>query len=226
MVVGEPELIDGLRDKLAAAGIGRHSTDELRAALRLHGNCERAFAALLDPGWDKGPAKASLRYLGCRMGNESLMTPKAHGTSEYPVPADKLQWGVDPKLADRICNYNRHYAERAGYFETTSFVREGASCERITFFDSNAPHNLLFTIGGEAGRSWSHFLEESIDHGWPSFRDSDVVWEHCRVLNDGEVVSTVGTHLGHNLPDLTGNRFCINLVSIAAAAPAATAQGQ
>ena len=24
-----------------------------------------------------------------------------------------------------------------------------------------------------------------------------------------------GTHLGHNLPDRSGNRFCINLVSVA-----------
>lgn len=216
--------IDGLRDKLSAAGIGRHSTDELRAALRLHGDSERAFAALLDPGWDKGSVKAQFRYPGCRIGDESLMSPKAHGTSEHPVPMAKLRWNVDPKLAERICNYNRRYAEHAGYFESTGFIREiealqGTSREQIAFFDSNAPHHLLFAIGGEAGRPWAQFLQESIDHGWSSFRDSDVVWEHVRVLPDGEVVSTVGTHLGHNLPDLTGNRFCINLVSVAAAAP-------
>ena len=36
------------------------------------------------------------------------------------------------------------------------------------------------------------------------------------VINDhnGETVSVDGTHLGHNLPDNVGNRFCINLVSI------------
>ena len=31
----------------------------------------------------------------------------------------------------------------------------------------------------------------------------------------GETVSLTGTHLGHNLPDMKGNRYCINLVSIA-----------
>ena len=36
-----------------------------------------------------------------------------------------------------------------------------------------------------------------------------------RVLEDGEVVSLDGTHLGHNLPDAKGNRYCINIVSIA-----------
>ncbi len=36
-----------------------------------------------------------------------------------------------------------------------------------------------------------------------------------------------GTHLGHNLPDHRGNRYCINLVSIAGrpAAAAAAAAG-
>jgi peptide methionine sulfoxide reductase MsrB len=28
-------------------------------------------------------------------------------------------------------------------------------------------------------------------------------------------VSVDGTHLGHNIPDGEGNRYCINLVSIA-----------
>jgi len=49
----------------------------------------------------------------------------------------------------------------------------------------------------------------------PSFRDSEVVWENVRVLPDGETVSVDGTHLGHDLPDGKGNRYCINLVCIA-----------
>jgi peptide methionine sulfoxide reductase MsrB len=36
-----------------------------------------------------------------------------------------------------------------------------------------------------------------------------------RTLKNGETVSLSGTHLGHNLPDRAGNRYCINLVSIA-----------
>ena len=51
--------------------------------------------------------------------------------------------------------------------------------------------------------------------GWPSFRDDEVNWKHVRVLPNGETVSVDGTHLGHNLPDRTGSRYCINLVSIA-----------
>jgi peptide methionine sulfoxide reductase MsrB len=41
------------------------------------------------------------------------------------------------------------------------------------------------------------------------------VWENMRVLENGESVSVDGTHLGHNLPDRGGNRYCINLVCVA-----------
>ena len=65
------------------------------------------------------------------------------------------------------------------------------------------------------GRSFEEFARESDSHGWPSFRDQEVVWENMRILPDGESVSVDGTHLGHNIPDRAGNRYCINLVSIA-----------
>ena len=65
------------------------------------------------------------------------------------------------------------------------------------------------------GRSFAAFEAESRSHGWPSFRDSEVIWDNVRVLPDGEAVSLAGTHLGHNLPDRSGNRYCINLVSVA-----------
>jgi peptide methionine sulfoxide reductase MsrB len=65
------------------------------------------------------------------------------------------------------------------------------------------------------GRTMSGFLKESQDHGWPSFRDEEVIWENVRCLENGEAVSLDGSHLGHNLPDNRGNRYCINLVSVA-----------
>lgn len=49
----------------------------------------------------------------CVMGEESIMSPKAHGTSETPVQ-ENLRWDCDRAVADRICNYNRHYAEYRG----------------------------------------------------------------------------------------------------------------
>lgn len=83
----------------------------------------------------------------------------------------------------------------------------------IKFFDSNTG-KLLYVA--PRGRSFDDFIRESNVHGWPSFRDEEVVWDNgVRVLPDGETVSLDGTHLGHNLPDATGNRYCINLISVA-----------
>lgn len=40
------------------------------------------------------------------VGEETLMSQKGHGTSAEPVQQD-LMYGVDNRLADKICNYNR-----------------------------------------------------------------------------------------------------------------------
>uniref|UniRef100_A0A7S2SV92 Peptide-methionine (R)-S-oxide reductase n=1 Tax=Rhizochromulina marina TaxID=1034831 RepID=A0A7S2SV92_9STRA len=150
------------------------------------------------------------------MGEEEIMRPKAHGTSETPVQ-EGLRWSCDRDTADRICNFNRHYAEYSGYWESTDFLKQepadsGDAQGAITFFDSNSGKPLF---KAPIGRSWEQFVAESKSHGWPSFRDEEVDWENVRILSDGEAVSVDGTHLGHNLPDRSGNRYCINLVSIA-----------
>jgi peptide methionine sulfoxide reductase MsrB len=107
---------------------------------------------------------------------------------------------------------SRHYAEHSGYYEKTSFLKEARSNDVIHFYDSNTG-NLLFTAPQE--RSMEEFLQESRNHGWPSFRDAEVNWDYVRCLPGGEAVSVDGTHLGHNLPDGKGSRYCINLVSVA-----------
>merc|ERR1712167_320410 len=56
------------------------------------------------------------------MGTEDIMSPKVHGTSDIPVQSD-LRWNGDVKTADKICNFNRHYAEHSGYFQTTAFLQ-------------------------------------------------------------------------------------------------------
>ena len=145
-------------------------------------------------------------------GDESLMAPKAHGSCAAPVRA-ALRWGCDAKLADRICCYNRHYAEHSGYWLTTQFLKTADRAGETSFYDS-VTGKLLFQA--PKGRTWAEFEAESRDHGWPSFRDEEVAWADVRVLPDGECVSTAGTHLGHNLPDRKGNRYCINLVSVCA----------
>ncbi len=190
------------------------------------------------------PTKSNAFDVGGKItyGDESIMSPKAHGTSANPVQ-DDLLYGVSNKLADKITNFNRHFAEMGGYFRSTNF--EDAVLEAkgpITFYDSVTGKPLFVA---PIGRSPEEFLRESEIHGWPSFRDEEVggenwetnqetfgrirdlerlsllflvvvvqvVWENVRVLKgSGETVSVDGTHLGHNLPDRRGNRYCINLV--------------
>jgi len=169
-----------------------------------------------------GDAFKSLLGLGdkvfsgpCVMGDESIMSQKAHGTSNTPVQ-ENLRWEVDRENADRICNFNRHYAEYRGYWTSTKFVEEAkAEYEangEVKFYDSNTG-NLLFVA--PKGRTFKEFMTESVSHGWPSFRDEEVLWDYVRCLPDGEAVSVDGTHLGHNLPDSSGSRYCINLISVA-----------
>ena len=99
-------------------------------------------------------------------------------------------------------------AENSGYWErSTSFLDdESMTTGEITFYDSNTGEPLFYA---PRGRSWESFVRESKAHGWPSFRDEETNWEHVRILPNGEAISTAGTHLGHNLPDGRGNRYCI-----------------
>ena len=147
------------------------------------------------------------------LGTEQMMRQKEFGTSAVPIQT-KLRWTCDEVVADKICNYNRHSAEIAGYWEraTTFLQEESEASGEITFYDSNTGKPLFY---GPRERSFSDFVSESKKHGWPSFRDAEVNWDYVRVLPNGECISVDGTHLGHNLPDWSGNRYCINLVSIA-----------
>ena len=94
----------------------------------------------------------------------------------------------------------------------TSFLDEVSRTEPTTYYDSVTGKPLFIA---PKGRSIDDFIKESKAHGWPSFRDEEVIWENVRCLKNGEAVSVDGTHLGHNLPDSSGNRYCINLVSVA-----------
>ena len=104
------------------------------------------------------------------MGDESIMKPKAHGTSETPVQQN-LRWNCDRQTADNICNFNRHYAEHRGYWTKTTFFdeakKEWEDKSEVQFFDSNTG-KLLFVA--PRGRTYQEFIKETLSHGWPSFR--------------------------------------------------------
>ena len=129
--------------------------------------------------------------------------------------------------ADWICCHNTHWAERRGLADELGLYDalegEGATQERpVVFYDSVCPEMPLFIA--PVGRSFAAWRRESTSHGWPSFRPAEAVAGNVRVLPSGRMESTCGTHLGHNLPDSTGDRYCIDLVCIAGRPDAATAQ--
>jgi peptide methionine sulfoxide reductase MsrB len=113
-----------------------------------------------------------------------------------------------------LCITHISICSPAGYFLKTSFIDQTKANPdaTVTFYDSNSGKALFVA---PRNRSMDEFLTESRNHGWPSFRDDEVIWENVRILPDGEAVSVGGTHLGHNLPDRRGARYCINLVSVA-----------
>ena len=149
------------------------------------------------------------------------MSPKAHGSTAMPVQ-QPLRWGVKSDLAKSICCHNRNGAEPNMYFtECMEFTKQLrwqrgvdlSDVEPIVFYDSVSGMPLFVA---PMGRDVDAFLSESLRHGWPSFRIDEVVWDNVRVLEDFEVVSTAGTHLGHQMTDPDGTpRFCINLCSVA-----------
>eukprot|EP01063_Lacrimia_lanifica_P008019 TRINITY_DN1515_c0_g1_i1.p1 TRINITY_DN1515_c0_g1~~TRINITY_DN1515_c0_g1_i1.p1 ORF type:complete len:193 (+),score=65.66 TRINITY_DN1515_c0_g1_i1:39-617(+) len=156
------------------------------------------------------------------MGEEALMAKKGHGTCTRGVQ-DGLLFNVDAKKADEICCFNRHYAEHSGYAFTpkVTWMKDVPQDDTAREYFDSIHGKRAFTA--PKGRSFNAFVQESMAHGWPSFRDSEVNWDVVRVLPDGECVTVDGVHLGHNIPDRSGNRYCINLVCIAAPGEQCTA---
>ena len=116
----------------------------------------------------------------------------------------------------RHFTHSKHILDPTGYWTSTEFLKDIKDRD-----DPNAPINFYDSVTGKllftapVGRTMDDFIKESNSHGWPSFRDEECQWDYVRCLPDGECVSTTGTHLGHNIPDKKGNRYCINLVSVA-----------
>jgi hypothetical protein len=151
--------------------------------------------------------------------DDALMNLKEYGTCTKQPVQPEMRWGGDVTTAGEVCCWNRHGAERKYSWEkVTAFWAEVDKLKTIpgstiTFYDTITQKPLYVA---PVGRPWDDFIKESKDHGWPSFRDTEIVQENVRILpqNKEELISIDGTHLGHNLPDYKGNRHCVNLVSV------------
>lgn len=121
---------------------------------------------------------------------------------------------LDYAVADRICCHNHRYAERRGYFaepQVDLFSRLDSEVETV-FYDSVCGIPLFVA---PRGRSFDDFYEESLHHGWPSFRPEEIISENVIIHDYGRMESKCGTHLGHNLPQGGMDRYCIDLVCMA-----------
>lgn len=154
--------------------------------------------------------------------DESFMsTPRQFGSCATRVPENKrLRWGAKADVASEIGCFNRAGAEPKGSWEQSGLPKAAGRKSgggTITFYDTASGLPLFVA---PRNRTMEQFLEESRAHGWPSFRDEELVLDHLRQIRGtrGEIVSAAGMHLGHNLPD-GRNRYCINLVSVAGHPP-------
>ena len=121
---------------------------------------------------------------------------------------------LDYSVANRICCNNHRFAEYKGYLaanEVDFFGRLDPSAETV-FYDSVCGVPLFIA---PRGRTFDEFKQESLKHGWPSFRPEELVSENVIIHNDGRMESVCKTHLGHNLPSGGVDRYCIDLVCMA-----------
>jgi len=145
-----------------------------------------------------GPVQANLRY----------------NMSGRPISAGLPVQDPKETLAEAICcdKVYHGYAETSGTYKlpTVELFKNMNQKGETTFYDPVCGIPLFIV---PRGRTLANFQEETTEHGWPSFRDEEVV--KGNVFNEtdglGGMRSKCGTHLGDNLPDDTGNRYCLDL---------------
>ena len=91
--------------------------------------------------------------------------------------------------------------------------KEIAHGKEITYRDSVTGKPLFIA---PRGRSVKKFIEESDAHGWPSFRDEEVVWDNVRVLKGAsfECCRCFGEVVSENVLVLKNNGSPMNYVTI------------
>ena len=122
---------------------------------------------------------------------------------------------TNESLVTAICCDSR-YAARAEPQNLYKDVNLFASLDpkgTTTFYDSACGLPLFIT---PVNRTLAEFEADTTEHGWPSFREAEVVHENVMTNSPsaGLVTSACGTHLGSYLPDAKGPRWCMDLSCI------------
>jgi hypothetical protein len=158
-----------------------------------------------------------------------LLDPHNHTCNGYPQKelkynvsgrraSDYLPFPTLPLegLAEAVCCDSAFalYAEPQDFFnrpDVNLFGLIANATSPITFYDSVCG---IPVFRAPVNRSMESFRNESLEHHWPSFRTAEIFAENIITRPDGVVVSKCGTHLGSNLPDQQGDRYCIDLSCI------------
>jgi hypothetical protein len=112
------------------------------------------------------------------MCSEDVMNHKEHGTAPRPVQTNLL-YGVDGAVADRICCFNRHYAEPHGDFLRRSWIPAVHGRREVTYFDSVTGKPLFVA---PRGRTFEEFVAESKVRGMARQKGGRAVVEKRRVM--------------------------------------------
>lgn len=145
-----------------------------------------------------GPVQPQLLY-----GISRRTTPRG-----VPAPID-----ANESLAEAVCCDRRAlpFAEPQFLYKQPDIALFRRVTKRTTFYDSVCGLPLF---RAPVNRSLADFEKDTDEHGWPSFREAEVVAENV-LIKDGLVTSACGTHLGTYLPDEQGPRWCIDLACVA-----------
>lgn len=121
-------------------------------------------------------------------------------------------------LATAICCDSRTkvFAEPRFLFQNpfVNFFQNLNADSVTTFYDSVCG---LPIFRAPIGRTMSEFQADTTEHGWPSFREKEIIAENVITDKNGFVYSKCGTHLGSYLPDgpnSTIPRWCLDLSCI------------
>merc|ERR1711990_751778 len=136
-----------------------------------------------------------------------------YNMSQFNTPAGvPVNVSASESLATAICCDSRTkvYAEPRSLFSSPSVDLFGAlnTSGPTTFYDSVCGIPLF---RAPVNRTFEEFKQESISHGWPSFRKEELVQGNVITDKNGFVYSKCGTHLGSYLPDDQGDRWCLDL---------------
>lgn len=130
-----------------------------------------------------------------------------------PPPSDEL-------LSDAICCDKKYigYAEPNGFFKfpDVGLFRKVDTSGVTTFYDSVCG---LAVFQAPIGRSYDSWVQDTQEHGWPSFSADEIIigntYKNLSSTGVELVYSKCGTYLGGNEGDGKGNdRYCIDLSCI------------